>query len=286
MCKSVDIKITDVIKTLLCTVILTVSVLPGYALLGNLASQIIVTIIISLISVLILDKLLNPEPIIFAHSLIIMTLFWIMIAIIKQIIFHIDKGVFTFRWYQLFYYDRPALLFVVFFVCIMYFVVKLLLKKENETFINSYSKFIKQATKGFLFFYIIILIYTFFMVRVITFERPQVNLIPFEMMAFTFNRDYLDYELIFLFLGNLAIFFPLGVLVSAFIKNKILLIVLPVVISFTIELSQYFLGNGHPDVDDLVLNVIGFYLGVLVKKFIDILVTKATNGYLSSFFYF
>ena len=286
MCKKEDVKVTDIIKTLLCTAVFTISVLPGYSLLGNLTSQIIATILISLLSVLVIDKLLNPKPIVFAHALIIMTVFWITVAIIKQIIFHINNGGFTFRWYQLFYYDRPALLFVVFFVCIMYFIVKLLINKDNKQFINAYSKFIKQATKGFLAYYIVILIYTFFMVRVITFERPQVNLIPFEMMTFTFDRDYPDYELIFLFLGNLAIFFPLGVLVSAFIKNRLLLAILPVVISFSIEVSQYFLGNGHPDVDDLILNVIGFYLGVFVKKLIDFLVVKATHGYLNSFFCF
>lgn len=271
---------------ILISAILTVSVLPGFALLGNLLLQVSVTALVALIFILLTDKIFKPEPIVYARSLNYMTIFWIIFAVIKQIIFHITKNEFTFRWYQLFYFDRPALVFVVYFICMLYFISKLLIKKNDVGFTDKYSNFIKSATSGFLAYYGIILFYSFFLIRTITFERPEVNLKPFEMMIFTFTRGYIDYELFFLFLGNIAIFLPLGILVSAFSKKKILLITLPIIISFVIELSQYILGNGHPDIDDLILNIVGFYIGVIIKMLLDKVITKSTDGRLTTFFIF
>ena len=279
-------KLYNVFITVISSAILTVSVLPGFALLGDLLLQVTVTVIISLLSILLLDIIFKPEPIVFSRSLIIMTAFWTIFAVSEQISFHISKGEFSFRWYQLFYFDRPAMLFIVYFVCILYFIIKLLLKRNDENFTAKYSVFLKCATSAFLAFYGLILFYSFFLIRTVTFERPEVNLKPFEMMIFTFTRGYIDYELLFLFLGNIAIFLPLGILVSAFTKKKSLLIVLPIIISFLIELSQYILGNGHPDIDDLILNVAGFYLGILIRKTIDSCVYKATSGRLTTFFIF
>lgn len=279
-------RIKDILIQVICILIVTISVLPGYKLIGNLVLQVLVTVLSGTVAVFLLDVLFKPKPIVFSRSLISMVVFWTVLAVAKQFIFHITHNDFSFKWYQLFYYDRPALICVVYFTCILYFIIKLLVKRKDAIYIDDYSGFIKMATSGFLFFYAVILLYSFFMIRTITFERPEVNLKPFSMMIFTFSQGYIDYELLFLFLGNIAIFLPLGILLSAFTKNKIFLITFPVILSFVIEFSQFLLGNGHPDVDDLILNVIGFYLGILIKKLIDTVVYKATKGELTSFFIF
>ena len=75
-----------------------------------------------------------------------------------------------------------------------------------------------------------------------------------------------------LFFGNIAIFVPLGYLLFHSLKKgkrKIFLVLLPVFLSSAIEFSQYYFGMGHPDVDDVLLNVIGFYIGVLLKMLLD-----------------
>ncbi len=279
-------KLMYVLKHILCFAALTLSVIPGYNLLGDLVKQILVTTILSFILMFVFDFILKTEPQVVSRSLAFMAIFWVSFAIFKQIkvkIEHPDKSL---TWLHLFYYDRPALLFVVFFVCIFYFTIKLLIKKDSELFLSDYKKFIKSSTFAFLSYYLIIIFYAFFLVRKITFERPVVNLKPFETILFTFSKEPLDYELLFLFLGNIAIFLPLGILVSALKKKKTILMIFPVLLSFLIELSQYFLGNGNPDVDDLILNVTGFYIGVIVKLFFDLLVKKATKGKIKSIFSF
>ena len=82
----------------------------------------------------------------------------------------------------------------------------------------------------------------------------------------------MDYERLVLFLGNIAIFVPLGFLLCHRLNRgvlRIVLVLLPFVLSTAIEISQYYFGMGHPDIDDVILNVIGFYIGVLLKILFD-----------------
>lgn len=279
-------KATNALKCVFTSILFIVCILPGFELIGNLINQVIITVFLSVAILLILDLLFKFDPVIYSDSLIIMTCFWIIAALIEQIKLHINKGDSSFKWLHIFYYDKPMLLFVVYFTCILYFIIRLIRNKDNKQFLNSYSIFIKKTTVSFLIYYIIILFYSFFLVRTVTFERPEPNLIPFEMIKFTFTRGYIDYELFFLFLGNIAIFLPLGIFVAALTKKKTIIILTPILVSFLIELSQYFLGNGHPDVDDFILNIIGFYIGVISKIFFDYLIKKSTKGIFDSFFIF
>ena len=270
----------------LCMISITMCVIPGYLLLGNLPAQIFASAASCLVCLLIFDLLFKFNPEVFSYSLILMTVFWVFVAIIKQINLQVNNGGLAFNWFHLFYYDRPAMLFVVQFTCILYFIIKLIKNQNNNDFISSYSRFIQNSTVCFIIYYVIILIYCFILVREITFIRPIPNLIPFNTIITSFSLGRIDYELLFLFLGNIAIFFPLGIFVSAVIRSKIFLIIFPLVLSAGIEISQYFLGNGHPDVDDVILNVIGFYLGFFVCKFTNHILKKTSGGKLKSFFIF
>lgn len=277
-------KALRIITEWLCNVLITLSVVPGFLLLGNIFAQVIASAIFCIISLLILDLILKIKPITVANSLCFMTVFWIVVALIKQILLHLNNGSENFNWFHLFYYDKPAMLFVVQFSCILYFIVKLLRNNDNKCFIGDYSGFIKRTTVCVVLYYILILIYCFVIVRKATFIKPTPNLVPFDTIIYSFAS--LDYELLFLFLGNIAIFMPLGVLLSAIIYNKVVLTFLPVIISVGIEVSQYFLGNGHPDIDDVMLNVLGFYIGILFRKTIDTILYKFSHGKINSFFVF
>lgn len=270
---------------ILCSVCITLCVLPGYQLLGNLMAQVFASAFCCFILLIIFD-FLKIKPHIIAHSLVVMTVFWIGVALFKQVSLHLASKDYTFEWIHLFYYDRPAMLFVVMFTCLIYFIVKLIIKQNDQKYITDYSKFIKITTVCFIVYYIIILIYCFILVRDITFTRPTPNLVPFKMIIGTFSLGRIDYELFFLFLGNIAIFLPLGVFISALTRNKIFLAVFPLVLSVSIEISQYLLGNGHPDVDDVILNILGFYLGIFIKIGIDYILFKASKGKFKSFFIF
>lgn len=278
-------KIKKILNHGILSIFLILSVIPGFKLIGNLFLQVAVTVMCTLIIIFLADFLLKTDADSVSKSLIITVLFWVIFALYKQIELHLKNNDKSFRWLMNFYYDKPALIFVVLFICVLYYVFKLMIRK-NDSFVSDYKIFIKRTSILVLVYYSVILIYSFFLIREITFMRPEFNIIPFAMIEFTFTRGYIDYELIFLFLGNIAIFLPLGVFASAFTKNRLMIVLLPIIVSSGIEISQYFLGNGHPDVDDFMLNVIGFYMGVGIKTILDCLVHKFTKGKFSSFFLF
>lgn len=271
---------------LLCMAGITMCVIPGYMLLGNLPAQIFASSAACLVCLLLFDLIFKVRAEVFSYSLIVMTVFWVTVAIIKQISLQITNGSLSVNWFHLFYYDRPAMLFVVQFTCMLYFIVKLIKNQNNNEFVSSYKRFIHNTTVCFIVYYVIVLIYCFILVREITFNRPMPNLIPFDTIITSFSLGRIDYELLFLFLGNIAIFFPLGIFVSAVVKSKVFIIVFPFFLSSGIEFSQYLLGNGHPDIDDVILNVLGFYLGFLVYKLTNYVLIKASDGRLKSFFIF
>ena len=281
MAKHHSISFRDMLSALIIASLLILSVLPGYALIGNLFAQVAVTILLNVFIMLIIDFIFKTKPEVVSYSLILMMSFWIITALIKQINLHISTNDFSLKWLHLFYYDKPALIFVVMFISILYYVIRLLYQKNNKDYIISYKKYIRITFRCLLVYYAIILFYCFYLVREITFVPNEPNLIPFEVISSSLNR--IDYELLFLILGNIAIFFPLGVIVSSITSNKAINILLPIILSISIEVSQYFLGNGHPDIDDVILNVIGYYLGILIRIVLDRIVYFASGKELKSF---
>lgn len=67
-------------------------------------------------------------------------------------------------------------------------------------------------------------------------------------------------------LGNIVIFIPMGVLLRLYSsKDRILRPVAVVfVTSVTVEVIQYILGIGASDIDDVILNTFGGFLGILL----------------------
>ena len=271
----------DCIFAIIFAVIFSISVLPGFSLIGNLFAQVAVTFVLNIIILIFVEYIIKIKPEVISYSLILMTAFWVLTAIIKQILLHINTGDYSFKWLHMFYYDKPALIFILLFTSILFYVISLLTKKNDCTYIDSYRYYIRNTLRCLLVYYFIILFYCFYLVREITFERTEPNLIPFEVISFSINK--LNYELLFLLLGNIAIFFPLGVLVSSIKPTIVLNLLLPIIISVGVEVSQYFLGNGHPDIDDVILNVLGYYLGILVRITLDRIVYKVSGKRFKSF---
>ena len=95
-------------------------------------------------------------------------------------------------------------------------------------------------------------------------RTDNLNLIPFRMVADylrAFREGDLFYAIVMLF-GNLATFLPLGFFPGLLFRNldakKIFAIGFG--FSFGAECCQFFLGR-HCDVDDVILNVLGVFLG-------------------------
>lgn len=101
------------------------------------------------------------------------------------------------------------------------------------------------------------------------------NIIPFKIISdsiIEYNKGNIYYFIISL-LGNICIFIPFGIIIPLIYKikdKKIILI--GFLTSFTIEFIQIF-QNRYVDIDDLLLNTLGTYIGLLIYKLIKKILT-------------
>nr|WP_279628352.1 VanZ family protein [Paenibacillus ferrarius] len=70
--------------------------------------------------------------------------------------------------------------------------------------------------------------------------------------------------------GNIVIFIPLGTYLSLFKKDKRVIINLLFIffVSLFVEIIQGLLGIGTSDIDDIILNCLGGWIGILGYKFL------------------
>ncbi|MFC5527935.1 VanZ family protein [Cohnella yongneupensis] len=104
--------------------------------------------------------------------------------------------------------------------------------------------------------------------RLIAQNIERGNLIPFhEISAALKNRT--DHRMLN-FVGNIAAFVPLGMLLPFVFKNNRLALTLTVLYAFALSLllegTQAVLSIGNFDVDDLLLNAFGGWLGCILIR--------------------
>ncbi|WP_219837045.1 VanZ family protein [Paenibacillus sp. R14(2021)] len=126
--------------------------------------------------------------------------------------------------------------------------------------------------------YILLLIKILFLSRVSIFELfnsqrtlvRSINLIPFYSISEYISGSSANLKN-FAFanvVGNILIFIPLGVYLSLFKNNKSVRIYLLfiLVVSLFVEIIQGLLGIGSADIDDIILNGLGGWIGNLGYK--------------------
>ena len=171
------------------------------------------------------------------------------------------------------------------FFCMV--LIRLLRTGRNDTPARraDFGRAFRLSTIVFLIAYIALLAWLFIGMRPVGSDTQQsLNLIPFRG-AFAIYWPHIAsgnlYGEIFVqFFGNLLIFTPLGFFLRVYAKKlpKILLILLPFAIAGAIEATQYFLHMGKSDIDDAWMNVVGYFLGVLLYAFIGIVRKARTHG--------
>lgn len=119
-------------------------------------------------------------------------------------------------------------------------------------------------------------IYALCLFQVVTFQDNVTwatnNFIPFrEMLRYNIGSHLFVKNV----LGNMLMFLPYGFFVSFYLKNKKpwLTLILTVIASFSIELVQMVIGRVF-DIDDILLNLLGGYLGYLVYYWLSKLYDK------------
>ena len=96
-----------------------------------------------------------------------------------------------------------------------------------------------------------------------------INLIPFKVFFETYTEVFINNNLSYFlinFLGNIIMFIPIGILISLLWKmNNKKIILIGLIFFSLIEIIQLFLNRGT-DIDDILLNVLGIYLGYIFFK--------------------
>ena len=102
-----------------------------------------------------------------------------------------------------------------------------------------------------------------------------VNLVPFkEMFRYTFG----SYKFMKNVVGNVLLFLPFGFFAAHYIDTKKLStpVLVSFIVSFTAEAVQYYLGRIF-DIDDIILNVFGGFLGYLLYIALEAIKNKLPN---------
>lgn len=98
----------------------------------------------------------------------------------------------------------------------------------------------------------------------------SINLIPFNSIKeYMFSNSATIKRFAFSnVVGNIIIFIPLGTYLSLFKKNKgvITNLILIFIVSLFVEITQWLLGIGASDIDDIILNCLGGLVGILGYK--------------------
>ena len=150
---------------------------------------------------------------------------------------------------------------------------------------NTFRLAFHLSSITFLFIYILLLIYLFGLQREIDMGGERsLNLIPlcgaFSVYWPHIQSGEFRQGIFIQFFGNLFIFTPLGFYIGVYAKKlswfSILLI--PIILSGIIEATQYFLNMGKSDIDDFWMNVVGFWIGVILYHLLGAMRSAMTHG--------
>ena len=93
-------------------------------------------------------------------------------------------------------------------------------------------------------------------------SHGPIELVPFVGLIQIFHNSVGMF--LYLFVGNLVCFVPLGVLLPVLTKARKATILWGLGLSLYIEVSQYVFGTGVSEVEDLILNTAGTGIGYLI----------------------
>lgn len=99
----------------------------------------------------------------------------------------------------------------------------------------------------------------------------SLNLIPFRTLAEYLHSTYNFSIILTNLVGNIAAFIPMGLLLPVVLKRidrfkRVIFIIL--ISTVAIEITQYILGVGTTDIDDVILNTLGGMLGFCLYSFL------------------
>lgn len=177
-------------------------------------------------------------------------------VILSQLVFLICLPIFL----KLFSYLHPVVI-VVLWMCVTIFVCFSLLLIW------------KQSVAIPRFILIIFLLLYSCCLLILLFFRPggQIydnwNLIPFSTISYYLSGDVSILIAFYNLAANIGLFIPFGFALKLTVKSKVLGFLIPFLSVSTIELLQFITKRGSLDIDDLIFNLIGVYIGYMLTPF-------------------
>lgn len=132
--------------------------------------------------------------------------------------------------------------------------------KINTSKKTEHSHILLIIVLGFYAF----ILFAFLFLKASSFQ--SVNLIPFRTITeYLSNSGFLSVVNV---LGNIVLFVPLGIYLTLFNHNKKIGIntLWIVLISMAVEILQYLFKVGATDIDDIILNGLGGFFGIVIYK--------------------
>lgn len=167
-------------------------------------------------------------------------------------------------WLRLLSYLNPVVLAVV-WMCLTVFVVFVVYYLCKET-VNMPKRVIKILLSSYSVGLLILLFF-----RPMHQVYNQINYIPFKTILAFLSGNGNMLVAFYNIAANILLFIPYGVAALMFYRNpsKWQLGIVPVVIILLIETTQYLTKRGTMDIDDLILNLLGIWIGYLLYPVIQ-----------------
>ncbi len=153
----------------------------------------------------------------------------------------------------------------------------------------------KQERIKTIFLYGVFLFYIVFLIKLLLLSRisfleifndrstlnRSINLIPFySIKEYILGGSATIKKFAFSnVVGNIVILIPLGNYLSLFKKDNRAITNLSVIffVSLSVEIIQWLLGIGAADIDDIILNGLGGWIGILGYKFLAFILRNEKN---------
>lgn len=211
--------------------------------------------------------------------------FFVIFAIVKELQINAAAGWVPY-WIGYFYFDKFLMLGSVWLSSSTVVAISRLCVHGKE---DEYKLFFKFSSVAFVIFYAALLIYSFVLIRLKAGEYP-LNLVPFSTVKeYIADWQTIPYEVFMMFFGNLLYFAPMGYIFYVTLRNSKLwkrlsiIVVFPLIAFSLLELSQYVFQNGFCEIDDMMMNTLGFWFGAALAPISDILTSRATKNRLNHF---
>lgn len=229
-------------------------------------------------------RLLKIKPSVLGLALLITICFWFLTALCMQLKLQIDAG-WVKHWIFIFYFDKLLVVGTVWLTATLLVLISRLRNPDGD-----YGKFFRFSGIAFIIFYSFLLVFSFVLIRLEDGSSYTINLKLFDTVKkYIADFSTVPYEVLMMVFGNLLYFTPLGYILCVALRAKkfklkpVILFLFPLVAFSLLEYSQYLFQNGFCEIDDMLMNSLGFWLGVGLFYLSNAVTGSLTHGKLKYF---